>query len=654
VRRLRGEKRELSDIGSSSISEEGYTSRPTNPPMSRGLSQVLFNYLPERTFDYDRGACIGKVFELRLEEVKGIDVDRLCAAIQAYVNRWGSRVSDFDTRRQHLMLFGRPTRVLFNLFPLTFQCGYCDCVKAFEKEDAFVKGGGVGKCLHCGKADRFEQIYHILVHECGNMAGLQPRKCTNCHSQAHMALDLRGSQQARDFRWLCKKCGIGAGPVQRPCSYCKAGAQNSEEGSSKGGNMRVIPHRANNAYYPHNITVLNLPTQQTAVLRGHPKRDQILAAAVIEERYDLDVLLSAISGDGGEEVPEDIGGLLADLPPAEQLEVRRSLALLAQLRGKKSREASEAIGASAAALGEDGWLEVLEFVNVHTLKRVGLPDLRRQIEARHPGRGAVVERLSALAGEVGVSEIQLIEDFPVVTAVFGYTRVSYEPKSEVGGNPITTEFRGFNSLMTGPHEQKRRRPILVDDASTEALLFKLSPTKVVRWLVARGHKLPKEAQQNDQGARRWLLQNVTRVDTFVTLTPMTLAAQDVFVLVHTFAHLVVRALTRLSGIDRTGLAEYLFPRMAAFVVYNTKAGNNLGGLHTVYAEMQEQLLSTLREDVLLQTCVYDPLCSAEQGASCHACTHLPEMCCKHYNRGLSRAVLFNSPSSGKTTGFFST
>lgn len=638
----------------SPVSDEGYVSHHTNPPMSRGISQVLFNYLPERTFDYDRGACIGKVFELRLEPVKGIDVERLCATMSAYVARWGKQVGDFDISKPHLMLFGRPTRVLFNLFPLTFQCGRCDCVKAFEKEDSFVRNGGVGRCLHCGASDHFEQIYHILVHECGNMAGLQPRKCPQCNSQSHIALDLRGSQQARDFRWSCKRCHVSAGPVQRPCLNCNVGRLESEDGDSRKRNMRVIPHRANNAFYPHNVTILNLPTEQTASLRDHPRRDQILATAVIEERYDLESLLSALRGapEAGDSIG-DLAELLDALPQKEQSHIRKAMETINVLRRSKSQETVHAIETSAAALGENGWLEVLEYLNVHTLKRTTSEQLRREIEQRHPGRGGVVDHYNSLATGVGLASLELIQDFPVVTAVFGYTRVSPDPKSELGGNPIETRFRGFSSLMTGPKDQKRRRPIFVDDASTEALLFKLSPVKVTGWLRHRGHNIPDSSVRADQFARQWLLANMKSVDAFVTLAEMSPPVRDVFVLTHTYAHLVVRSLTRLSGIDRTGLAEYLFPRLASFVIYNTKAGANLGGLHTVYAEMQEQLFGFLRDDLLLQTCVYDPLCHSGHGASCHACTHLPEMCCKHYNRGLSRSILFNPATPAEQSGFWS-
>lgn len=647
----------MSDRAPTSTDDEGRVPYLTSPPMSRGLSQVMFNYLPERTFDYDRGACIAKVFELMVSPAKGIDIDRLCAAIEAYLRPWDGRVVDFDVRKPHLMLFGRPTRVLFNLFPLTFQCGRCDCVKSFEREEAFVKARGVGKCPHCGAADRFEQIYHVLVHECGHMAGVFPRNCPSCKSRDRVALDLRGSQQAKDFRWFCLRCKVPVGPLQRPCPNCKPGGPSADGAdvdgeASRPSNMRVIPHRANNAYYPHSITVLNLPTEQTAALRDHPQRDQILATAVIRETYDIDGIMESMQVDSDASAT-DVDGLLTGLSDSEQAEIRRSLERLAALRSQKKQQTVDAIVASAAKLGESGWLEVLEYLNVHTLKRVGADELRRQIDTRHPGRGVLVDRFAELARAAGFADVQLVKDFPVVTAVFGYTRVSYAPQAEVGGNVVKTQFHGFNTLMAASIDHKRKRPVFVDNAATEALMFKLSPSRVVRWLKARGHVVRPEAMSDAQMAREWLLQNMTPVDPFVTLADMPLPARDLFVLTHTLAHLVVRALTRLSGIDRTGLAEYLFPRVCSFVVYNTKAGANLGGLHTVYSEMQEELLRSLREDVLLQTCVYDPLCSAEHGSSCHACTHLPEMCCGHYNRGLSRAVLFNASSAEDGCGYWS-
>jgi hypothetical protein len=241
-----------------------------------------------------------------------------------------------------------------------------------------------------------------------------------------------------------------------------------------------------------------------------------------------------------------------------------------------------------------------------------------------------------------------------VTAVFGFTRVSFEPESTLSGARVLTRFQGFQTPFSGLTEHKRRRPIFVDDAATEALLFKISPKAIVKWLDHRGHLVLPGAGLSDQAARAWLLAELQSPDAFVTFKGTPPITRDVFTLVHTFAHLTIRVLSRISGIERTGLAEYLFPRVGAFAVYNTKASSNLGGLNTVFAELQDELLETIERDVFVRTCVYDPVCDSEWHATCHACTHLSEMSCKHYNRGLSRRILFGPLNTGSDAGFFAT
>ena len=58
--------------------------------------------------------------------------------------------------------------------------------------------------------------------------------------------------------------------------------------------------------------------------------------------------------------------------------------------------------------------------------------------------------------------------------------------------------------------------VVVDDASTEALLFKISPRAIATWLLRRGHIVPVAAGSGDQAARAWLLADLQSPDTFVT------------------------------------------------------------------------------------------------------------------------------------------
>jgi hypothetical protein len=52
-------------------------------------------------------------------------------------------------------------------------------------------------------------------------------------------------------------------------------------------------------------------------------------------------------------------------------------------------------------------------------------------------------------------------------------------------------------------------------------------------------------------------------------------------------------------------------------------------------------------------CVYDPVCMEETGA-CHACMHVSEMSCEHFNRNLSRRYLFGwiEPDGDEFIGYW--
>ena len=91
----------------------------------------------------------------------------------------------------------------------------------------------------------------------------------------------------------------------------------------------------------------------------------------MEERYNLDALLAVIEGsDGTKRENDELESLLGQLSPEQQAEIRRSMETLAALRRQKRKQTVDAIVTSAAALGENGWLEILEYLNVHTLTRV--------------------------------------------------------------------------------------------------------------------------------------------------------------------------------------------------------------------------------------------------------------------------------------------
>ena len=144
------------------------------------------------------------------------------------------------------------------------------------------------------------------------------------------------------------------------------------------------------------------------------------------------------------------------------------------------------------------------------------------------------------------------------------------------------------------------------------------------------------------------------------------------VLVHTFAHALIRQLALDSGYSSAALRErlYVFEAdevaqgslpLAGVLIYTSTADSegSLGGL--VRQAMPQRLATTIVSAIQEATwCSSDPLCSESEGqgndglnlAACHACMLLSETCCEEFNRILDRATLAGLPHLPEI-GFFS-
>jgi hypothetical protein len=110
----------------------------------------------------------------------------------------------------------------------------------------------------------------------------------------------------------------------------------------------------------------------------------------------------------------------------------------------------------------------------------------------------------------------------------------------------------------------------------------------------------------------------------------------VFGLIHSLSHAAMRAMTKYAGIDRTSVAEYIFLPMLGCVVYDSSSSFKLGGVATLVRDHLTGFLRNIADESV--ECLYDPDCSDHSGA-CHGCLHSPEISCRVFNHGLSRAFL---------------
>lgn len=217
-------------------------------------------------------------------------------------------------------------------------------------------------------------------------------------------------------------------------------------------------------------------------------------------------------------------------------------------------------------------------------------------------------------------DVEFLEDFPVLDAVYGYTRGQPKP-----GDSTLRPFRGAGGSLQ-IHGQLNH---------TEALLFHLKPDRVRRWLIAQGHHLApaSDAQQS----RLRILENVEIPRAGDPVDDQTIGS-DLLGLVHSFSHRVMRRISAFCGIDRDSLSEYLVPQHLAFVVFAASRGDFvLGGLQALF----EHDLDHAMNDIVVgeRRCALDPGCMSH-GSACVACLHVGEPSCRYFNQFLSRETLF--------------
>ncbi len=501
------------------------------------------------------------------------------------------------------------------------------------------------KCRWCG--GRLGQIYHILVHQCGEMKSLWVPKCNNpAHQGQDTPVELlsRTSQKAMDWRWKCKACGSAINvPIYRRCDRCSGSKEGEGEGGGDQSRMRPIPHRANAAYYTHHITKVNVSREDVQALQDHRDKERILVEAYLEGFYKTEDLLRGIVGtEKSLPVSEQIRRKAQRMPDGPEKE--KWLASAEAMAAIEATEPKPEPGQQIRyGLTDEALEELFDYVKLRGTCRIkDLETVKREVEPKRPGMGRVFDDIRREHRAAGIQEISLIEDFPVVTAVFGYTRVSAEPELRIGDRTIRTIFRHFPTFRMSTEKLQDRIPIFTRVSETEGLLVRLDPVRLLTWLEERLPGTVGAVPTDERDAKIWLLRNVGDVDRFVTGEGLTETTRKVFGLVHTLSHMFVRTAASLAGVDRTGFSEYLFPRLGAFVVYNANTEFNLGGITTLFEEELDVLLRNVRYDPLAKECMYDPICWEKMNSSCHACTHLAEMACGFFNRGMRRAYLFGA------------
>jgi len=231
-------------------------------------------------------------------------------------------------------------------------------------------------------------------------------------------------------------------------------------------------------------------------------------------------------------------------------------------------------------------------------------------------------------------KIVLVEKLREVKALVGFTRIM---------SP-----RDFDTAAELPPEKRakisRKNPTWLPACETrgEGIFFQFSEQMIQQWVTKNnayelefmiGHELWREDKHLDPkkgypGIR--------------------------FVLLHTFAHALIRQLAIECGYTSASITERIYSRnpaegdpMAGVFIYTAAPDSEgtLGGLCSL-GEPDKLGRHIRRALEKMSLCSSDPLCSEHtvsseklHGGSCHACSFLPETSCERGNKYLDRSVL---------------
>ena len=558
---------------------------------TRSSSQILFGFLPQQTVDVK--GRIWKVREWRSPRHLGVVDERaLSKELRRAAVAWRARQNDGnfvnDLERGFAVQFlalDRKNGVNLDPFPRIWYCRRCRLLHRARS----------GRC-RCGGAGDRSQLHFVAYHDaCGEVR--EPR-LPACPQHGSATINFPGTASAREIHFSCSQCNwTQAGFPHMNCT-CGQGA------------MTVNVHRSASVFTPRQVVIVNPPRRedvQRILEQGGSTRALAWVLEGIQEqslenaRPTASSLRRQLLGQGMPEAAID--AVIRSAGEAGGLAVG-SVDLEALAADKRAEAEDQALAIALAASSSRTRVADLIGTNDQTA------DLQSLYRNEYP----------AALTRAGLESVELVDKFPILTGHFGYTR----------GDPAP----GESKLVT--FKDRRGDYVVYGDlAQTEALFFRLSATRVVRWLERQGFNMPR--CPDERTARLAIIERADIPAAGAQVGAPTIGT-EVLRLVHSFCHRTIRILAVHAGIERSALSEYLVPVHLGFYVYAAAKGDFvLGGLQAVF----ESELNTLLRDVVYgeHRCALDPGC-ASVDAACMSCLHLGEPSCRYWNTFLTREALF--------------
>lgn len=590
--------------------------------MTRGKQQVLLNHLPGKTFDFQSGP-ISLVSAIRGMPRSDLNETVVLQRVAAHARAWPANLrpalSDRVLDGADKFVLIDPLEVEAQIFPKVFRCQNqkCGYVLDYSNREGVPQSD---RCPVCSEG-KVAQLRFVKIHRCGALDALSPPACPQCRKRK-IGLSTRGSERISGFRWVCLDCGHAFALFGGSCRQCE---WPSDPNNPQVRHMDIEVHRAGRTYFPQSAVLLNIPHLELEGLFNRPQWEMIVAAKYLGLDAVRDKPLASY-GSGAVNAsginPGDLDSILAQGLSSEEI-----LKRVEQLRDARASTAHRPDDIAQAVVSGSG-------VPAAVWQRAGsdLLEAINPFETANPQAVATASstrEYQGLTRQLGLHDVTLVQDYTIINATFGFSRVEYANR-ECWLNPFPPDER-----------YQGRLPIFVDKTQADALLVSLDPAHVLRWLSANGLNptLPNGSERG-LAERGYFVQLFDGADLYGTFTAVDAERRMVFGLLHTLAHACVKQASLLCGLERTSLSEYLSPKTLTFAIYcNHRFGATIGALTALFEQTFAQWLEGVRDS---QSCVYDPQCF-DHGGNCHACTHLSETSCRFFNLNLSRSFLFGGP-----------
>lgn len=628
--------------------------------MQRGVSQLLFNYLPGRTVDWEDGLAIVKLGSVKLSAAW--ETERMPAVLEEMshlLERWRLRGGQIDATFPNPNEVGRftigtPEAIEAHFMEAGLVCNRCSRLVFRKLSDLTTTAGRI--CPSCGEP-RLRQIPQVFVHGCGELIPVQewipgtkkledgtiesinrPLRCITCGPSQELYLPTR-SERVKDMKVVCRRCETQI--IDRftaRCRRCLTQLQKKSSTETDGQEetlvtriaMRMTRYSASDTYYPQTFTILRLDRPNISIVDD--PETQTLRRILPTSRRPAEAHGSSI-------------GLLALVKRLKEAEAAGNPEQIQSLK-QMIAEAALSPGSSKSQMSEpkDKWA-----IHDKDLERAIHESLafRQNVSSKTATNVATegdapkiqLAGIEELYRNLGLREVRFVEDLPVITSTFGYTRRSFEPTyPELGAEALPTTIRPFPSLSEDAArriqrpESKGTVPILAREAEHEGVFISLDHSRVLRWLSENGISLG----HDDEDAIVKILQALEPVGRYYDNIWECKIRRYVYGLIHTLSHTAMRAASRYAGMERTSINEYIFLPLLGTVIFDNSSSFRLGGIENMVKDQLPSFLQSLSGEAL--DCLYDPECVDYKGA-CHGCIHSPEISCRVFNHGLSRAFL---------------